>query len=78
MPTKQPRQPKIVHRLVLGIDPGISNTVFALVQCLPSRYYLFHSGVIYTSPRAPLGYRFDAHNSTNAELLTEFISDLVS
>ena len=78
MPTKESRQSKNAHRLALGLDPGIGNTGYALVQRLPSRYQLLHSGVIFTSPRAPLGYRLNIHYATIRELLTEFSPDLVS
>ena len=78
MPTKESRQSKNAHRLALGIDPGIGNCGYALVQRLPSRYQLLHSGVIFTSPRAPLGYRLDMHYATIRELLTEHSPDLVS
>ena len=78
MPTKQSPQSKTAHRLALGIDPRIGNTGYAFVQRSPNRYALLHSGVIYTSPRAPLGYRLDMHYATIRELLTEHSPDLVS
>ena len=78
MPTKESRQSKNAHRLALGLDPGIGNCGYALVQRLPSRYQLLHSGVIFTSPRAPLGYCLDTHYATIRELLTEHSPDLVS
>ena len=64
--------------LALGLDPGIGNCGYAIVQRLPNRYHLLHSGVIYTSSRAPLGVRLQTHYSTIRELLTEFSPDLVS
>ncbi len=78
MPTKESRQSKNAHRLALGLDPGIGNCGYALVQRLPSRYQLLHSGVIFTSPRALLGYCLDTHYATIRELLTEHSPDLVS
>ena len=78
MPTKQSLQSKNTYRLALGLDPGIGNCGYALVQRFLNRYQLLHSGVIYTSPRTPLGYRLDTHYATRRELLTEHSPDLVS
>ena len=54
-----------------GIDPGIGNTGWALVERLPSGYCLLHSGVICTAARTPIGKRLDTHYSKITELLTE-------
>jgi Holliday junction resolvasome RuvABC endonuclease subunit len=67
MPTKQSPQSKKTHRIVLGLDPGIGNTGYALVQRFLNGYQLLQSGIIYTSPRAPLGYRLDTHYATIRE-----------
>ena len=64
--------------IALGLDPGIDNTGYAIVQRFPNRYHLLHSGLIYTSPRAPLGNRLDTHYSTIRELMAEFNPEIVS
>ena len=64
--------------LALGLDPGIGNCGYAIVQRLPNGYQLLHSGVIYTSPRVSLGNRLQTHYSTIREVLTEYSPDFVS
>ena len=66
------------NTLVLGLDPGIGNCGYAIVERLPNGYHLLHSGVIYTSPRVSLGNRLQTHYSTIREVLTEFSPDFVS
>ena len=61
-----------------GIDPGIGNTGWALVERLPSGYCLLHSGVICTAARTPIGKRLNTHYSMIRKLITEHSPDLVS
>ena len=65
------------NNLALGIDPGIGNTGYAIVERLPSRYRLPRSGVIHAPTHAVLGERLDMHYKVVRELLTEYSPDLV-
>ena len=66
------------NTVALGLDPGIGNCGYAIVERLPNGYHLHHCGVIYTSPRVSLGIRLETHYSTIRELLTEFSPDFLS
>ena len=61
----------------MGIDPGIGNTGYVIVQRLPSRYDLLHSGVIHAPTCSVLGERLDMHYKVIRELLTEHSPNLV-
>ena len=66
------------NTLALGLDPGIGNCGYAIVQRLANRYDLLYSGVIYTPPRTSLGTRLQTHYLRIREVLTEYSPDFVS
>ena len=75
MPTQHTKNPP---RLALGLDPGIAQTGYAIIERFPNRYILHHSGMVYTSSREALGTRLNAHYKTIRELIAEHSPDLVS
>ena len=64
--------------ICLGIDPGIGNTGWGVVQRLPSGYQLVGFGVIHTPANAPIGERLNTCYATIRELITEHGPHLVS
>ena len=67
-----------MENIACGIDPGIANTGFAIVERLPSRYRLLRSGCIRTASSAKLGNRLDALYIAIQTLLTEYRPRLVA
>ena len=63
---------------VLGIDPGIGNTGWAIVKHTAGKYQYVDSGVILTRAHAPIGKRLDTHYTLIRQLMTEHSPDLVS
>ena len=66
------------NSIVLGIDPGISNTGWAVVKHAAGKYRYVDSCVILTHAHAPIGKRLDMHYTRIRELLTEHSPDMVS
>ncbi len=63
---------------VLGIDPGTANTGYGVVTRSPGRMQAMASGVIETSPRAPLERRLADIHARVCELLDEHEPDAVA
>ena len=63
---------------VLGIDPGISNTGWAVVERAAGKYRYVDSRVILTHAHAPIGKRLETHYTMIRQLITEHSPDLVS
>ena len=63
---------------VLGIDPGIGNTGWAIVKHEANRYEHIDSGVILTHAHVPIGKRLSTHYTMIRQLITEHSPDLVS
>ncbi|GAB4273248.1 MAG: crossover junction endodeoxyribonuclease RuvC [Coriobacteriia bacterium] len=55
--------------VVMGIDPGLANTGWALIECEGSRYRVRSYGCIKTEPGLPLPDRLDAIHSRVRELV---------
>ena len=68
----------MTNNTVLGIDPGIGNTGWAIVKHEANRYEHIDSGVILTRTHAPIGKRLDTHYKMIRQLITEHSPDLVS
>ena len=66
------------NSIVLGVDPGIHSTGWAVVKHTAGKYCHVDSGVILTHAHAPIGKRLDTHYTRIRELLTEHSPDLVS
>ena len=66
------------NSVVLGVDPGISNTGWSIVKRNGSGYQHIDSGMILTHAHAPIGKRLDTHYTMIRELLTEHSPDIVS
>jgi crossover junction endodeoxyribonuclease RuvC len=63
---------------VLGIDPGTANTGYGVVVSVPGRLTALTSGVIETSPRAPLERRLADIHGRVAALIDEHEPDAVA
>ena len=57
--------------IVLGIDPGIANTGYGVVERRLGRLFALDGGVIATRPEAPMQIRLAAIHRRIAELLDE-------
>ncbi len=57
--------------IVHGIDPGIANTGYGVVECRRGRLFALDGGVITTRPEAPMQIRLAAIHRRIAELLDE-------
>ena len=66
------------NKLVIGIDPGIASTGWAVVKRLPNRYTLLDSGLITTPSKTPLGERLKTHFMQIQTLLQKHSPDLVA
>lgn len=64
--------------IVLGIDPGLANTGFGVVQRQGGRLTALDGGVIETDPRLALERRLARLHAKLAELLTEHRCDAVA
>ena len=65
------------NKLVIGIDPGIASTGWAVVKRLTTKYQLLDSGLIVTPPRTPLRKRLKTHFSEIQDALKKYRPDLV-
>jgi crossover junction endodeoxyribonuclease RuvC len=63
---------------VLGIDPGTANTGYGVVASAPGRLQAVTSGLIETSPRAPLERRLADIHAKVAELIDAHEPDAVA
>lgn len=64
--------------IVLGIDPGIANTGYGVVQRRCGRLYALDGGVITTRPEAPTQIRLAAIHRRIGELLDDHLVQVVS
>jgi crossover junction endodeoxyribonuclease RuvC len=62
---------------VLGIDPGLVETGFGVVEGAPAGPSLLDAGVIVTSPRAPLEARLEVLHGAVHRLLDRFAPGLL-
>ena len=67
-----------MNNIACGIDPGIANTGFAIIERLPTRYRLLRSGSIRTASSAPIGNRLDAIYTEIHALLADYRPRLVA
>ena len=72
-----PQKDETLNNIACGIDPGIANTGFAIIERLPTLYRLLRSGSIRTASSAKLGNRLDALYIEIQTLLTEYSPDRV-
>ena len=66
-----------MENIARGIDPGIANTGFAIIERLPTLYRRLRSGSIRTASSAPIGNRLDAIYTEIHALLADYRPDLV-
>ena len=64
--------------IVLGIDPGIANTGYGVVERRCGRLFALDGGVITTRPEAPMQIRLAAIHRRVGELLDEHLVKVVS
>lgn len=64
--------------IVLGIDPGIANTGYGVVERRGGRLLALDGGVITTRPEAPMQMRLAAIHRRIGELLDEHLITLIS
>ena len=57
---------------VLGIDPGIADTGFGVIDVTGSRYVHVHHGTIQTNPKSPTGERLSMIFDAVVELTREY------
>ncbi len=62
-------------RRVLGIDPGLANTGFGIIDCCRNKYRMIGYGVIETSSAASLGERLLVIYSRLQAVIDEFRPD---
>ena len=67
-----------MNNIACGIDPGIANTGFAIIERLPTLYRLLRSGSIRTASSAPIGNRLDAIYTEIHALLADYRPRLVA
>ena len=58
--------------IILGIDPGIANTGYGIVQSNAARVQPLHFGNIQTSPKTASEERLKTIYDTISELITQF------
>jgi crossover junction endodeoxyribonuclease RuvC len=64
--------------IVLGIDPGIANTGYGVVERRCGRLFALDGGVITTRPEAPMQIRLAAIHRRVCELLDMHIATVIS
>ena len=64
--------------IVLGIDPGIANTGFGVVERRCGRLFALDGGVITTRPEAPTQIRLASIHRRVGELLDQYLVKVVS
>jgi crossover junction endodeoxyribonuclease RuvC len=64
--------------IVLGIDPGIANTGYGVVERRCGRLYALDGGVITTRPEAPMQIRLAAIHRRVCELLDMHMATVIS
>jgi crossover junction endodeoxyribonuclease RuvC len=64
--------------IVLGIDPGIANTGYGVVERRLGRLFALDGGVIATRPEAPMQIRLAAIHRRVSELLAEHVVSVIS
>ncbi len=62
-------------RRILGIDPGLANTGFGIIDCYKNKYRMISYGVIETSSEASLGERLLVIYSRLQAVIDEFRPD---
>ena len=68
-PRRPPRTPGTVQTTVIGIDPGLASTGYAVVTGPPSRPRPLALGTVTTSPRTPHAERLRALHDRVAQLV---------
>ncbi|MBA3748538.1 MAG: crossover junction endodeoxyribonuclease RuvC, partial [Solirubrobacterales bacterium] len=64
--------------IALGIDPGIANTGYGVVERRGGRLFALDGGVITTRPQAPMQIRLAAVHRRVGELLDEHLVSVLS
>ena len=64
--------------IVLGIDPGLANTGYGVVERRCGRLYALDGGVITTRPEAPMQIRLAAIHRRVSDLLDEHLVTVIS
>ena len=66
------------NSIVLGVDPGLANCGWSVVQHTAGKYCHIDSGVILTRAHAPIGKRLETHYKMIRQMLTKHSPDIVS
>ena len=63
---------------ILGIDPGLQNTGWGVLETCGSGFNFIATGIIHTTPKLPLADRLAEIHRTLLEICSEFSPDEVS
>ena len=66
------------NSIVLGVDPGLANCGWSVVQHTAGKYCHIDSGVILTRAHAPIGKRLETRYKMIRQMLTKHSPDIVS